>query len=121
MPYDRMLRRACALLLNIHNTNSKHRGIMNTRNFRNMLEAKWAEGKFVCVGLDPDYKKIPECVRKQAKANALAGREGEYGAVVGFCMKIVEATKDLVCAFKPNSAFFEGLSVHEGMGALHEV
>jgi orotidine-5'-phosphate decarboxylase len=91
------------------------------RNFSEMLKAKWAEGKFVCVGLDPDFKKIPECVRKQAKENALPGRMGERGAVVSFCLKIVEATKDLVCAFKPNSAFFEGLSVHEGVGALHEV
>ena len=35
------------------------------RNFREMLETKWAEDKFVCVGLDTDPAKIPECMRRE--------------------------------------------------------
>ena len=60
-----------------------------------MLEAKWAEGKFVCVGLDPDEDKIPQ--------EDLPPSEPIF---YSFCTKIVEATRDLVCAYKPNLAFF---------------
>lgn len=82
---------------------------MSDRNFRALLEAKWDQEKFLCVGLDSDFEKIPEPVRKESMRETL----------VAFNKAIIDATKDLVCAFKPNSAFYEA---HEGEGweALHE-
>ena len=79
-----------------------------------MLEAKWAESKFVCVGLDSEFGKIPESIH--------VGDEGEVhkgDTIVAFNRAVVEATKDLVCAYKPNIAFYE---VHgaEGLGALRQ-
>ena len=71
---------------------------MMNRNFMALLRAKWDEGKFVCVGLDTDITKIPECVR---------GGEYEADIIVDFNKAIVNATKDLVCAYKPNTAFYE--------------
>ncbi len=68
-----------------------------TRNFRDMLEAKWAESKFVCVGLDSEYDRIPECIRKGSNAGA---------SMLAFNEKIIDATHDLVCAYKPNKAFY---------------
>jgi uridine monophosphate synthetase len=59
----------------------------------------------LCVGLDPH----PEFL-DQATANA-AGR---------FCVNIIEATADLACAFKPNSAFFEMYGA-EGWSVLKAV
>jgi len=51
----------------------------------------------VCVGLDPDLDKLP----------------GQFKTVddgfYEFCKAIVDATHDLVCAYKPNPAFFEAL------------
>ena len=44
----------------------------------------------VCVGLDPDVSKLPQGVDQLA-----------------FTKAIVDATHDLVCCFKPNSAFYE--------------
>lgn len=44
----------------------------------------------VCVGLDPDRREMPEGMSKS-----------------DFLLNIVEATKDIVCAYKPNSPFFE--------------
>ncbi len=49
----------------------------------------------LCVGLDPDLKKIPVHLM-------------EYeDPVFEFCKIIIEQTQDLVCAYKPNIAFFE--------------
>ena len=43
----------------------------------------------LCVGLDPDPARVP------------------IGDVVAFNSAIVDATRDLVCAYKPNVAFYE--------------
>lgn len=72
---------------------------MKQPTFFELLHAKWAEGKFLCVGLDPVPTKIPACCYT----------EGHFANryLVHFCCDIVDATKDIVCAFKPNIAFFE--------------
>ena len=49
----------------------------------------------VCVGLDSDINKIPVHVR-----------EGKHPQST-FNKAIIDATHDLVCAYKPNSAFYE--------------
>jgi len=54
----------------------------------------------VCVGLDPDPKLLPEKM-----------------GVFEFNKAIIEATSDLVCAYKPNLAFYEAMG-DEGMKAL---
>lgn len=74
-----------------------------------MLRARWGEGKMLCVGLDSDFEKLPEHLR------AL----GVHDAIVSFNRAIVDATKDIVCAYKPNSAFYEEHG-DEGMAALRE-
>jgi len=86
---------------------------MNDRNFRQMLEAQWSRGNFVCVGLDSEFGKIPESAR--VGGNECAVHEGN--TVVAFNRAIVEATKDLVCAYKPNTAFYEAHGA-EGIAAL---
>lgn len=49
----------------------------------------------VCIGLDSDMAKIPERVRTGLKPQAT------------FNKAIIYATQDLVCAYKPNTAFYE--------------
>ncbi len=85
---------------------------MSDRNFKEMLEAQWANRNFVCVGLDSQFEKIPEFVR-------LGGNKDDVheNAIVAFNQAIVEATNDLVCAYKPNSAFYEAHGA-EGILAL---
>jgi orotidine-5'-phosphate decarboxylase len=51
----------------------------------------------VCVGLDVVYEKIPEFIRKGPDP------------VFSFNKAIIDATHDLVCAYKPNLAFYEAL------------
>jgi len=66
--------------------------------FHSMLEQHWQKGKFVCVGLDSDYNQLPSSVKE--------GRSIEE-AMVFFNQQIIDATADLVCAYKPNAAFYE--------------
>ncbi len=83
-----------------------------SRDFRQLLEAQWEQGKFLCVGLDSDYEKIPQAARP-----ARPGQVGVGETIVAFNRAIVDATKDLVCAYKPNSAFYEAHG-DEGWKAL---
>lgn len=82
---------------------------MSSRNFRKLLETQWADGKFVCVGLDSEFGKIPEFVRRDTV--------GIANAIVAFNRAIVEATKDIALAYKPNLAFYEEHG-SEGMSAF---
>ena len=86
---------------------------MNSRNFRQMLEDQWSRGKFVCVGLDSDFKKIPECMHRYNGK----GEIGVADTIVAFNRMLVEATKYFVCAYKPNIAFYEMYGA-EGISAL---
>lgn len=53
------------------------------------------EGKFICVGLDTDLKKIPAFLLK------------EKNPVLAFNKAIIESTKDYAAAYKINFAFYE--------------
>lgn len=84
------------------------------RNFMELLRAQWDSGNFVCVGLDTDFEKIPTCLIQGGDTPG----SGVYNTIVLFNRVIVEATKDLVCAYKPNTAFYESFG-HEGLKALN--
>ncbi len=79
------------------------------RDFNELLGKKWDEGKFLCIGLDPDIDKIPESFKKGSIAET----------IIAFNTAITEATHDLACVFKPNPAFFEQYG-EEGWHALKE-
>jgi orotidine-5'-phosphate decarboxylase len=60
-------------------------------------QLKQAEGlndSLLCVGLDPEPAKFP------------GSWKGDAGRIYDFCAAIVDATKDLVIAFKPQIAYF---------------
>lgn len=62
----------------------------------------------LCVGLDPDLNKLPSHFEKTPES------------LYKFGIEIIEATKDLVCAYKPNIAFFEACG-SEGVAALEKL
>lgn len=66
---------------------------MIKNSFLNKLNAKWEESKFICVGLD----------------------NGDFD----FNKTIIDQTSDLVCAYKPNPAFYEAEGL-KGWKALEE-
>lgn len=81
--------------------------------FMDMIRAKWDEGKFVCVGLDSSESKLP------ASQFLLLWQDGYNGDRPQFAFNraIVDATKDLVLAYKPNLAFYRG---SYGKGVLRD-
>ena len=62
-----------------------------------LLESARANNSWLCVGLDPDIFHIP------------IQFGSDLDAILKFNRAIIEATSDLVCAYKPNSAFYEVL------------
>ena len=63
--------------------------------FHAQLERSWAaSNSLLCVGLDPDPARFPTLL------------DGAPDAIYRFCVAIVDATADLVCAFKPQIAYF---------------
>lgn len=63
--------------------------------FLDMLRAAERQnGSLLCVGLDPEPAKFP------------AGLKGDSRKIYDFCAAIVDATADLVIAFKPQIAYF---------------
>ncbi len=69
-----------------------------TATFISKLEHCWQQGNFVCVGLDSDYEQLPIAVKQSGSVEE---------ALFVFNREIIDATYDLVCAYKPNAAFYE--------------
>ena len=59
-----------------------------------LARAQALNQSLLCVGLDPEPSKFP------------AAMKGDASCIFDFCAAIVDATKDLVIAFKPQIAYF---------------
>ncbi len=60
---------------------------------------------FLCVGLDTDIDKIPQCIIDEAKAHD--GEDYIFRALCEFNALIIDATAPYCVAYKPNLAFYE--------------
>jgi orotidine-5'-phosphate decarboxylase len=84
------------------------------KSFNGMLEKRQkAVNSLLCVGIDPDYSKIPQIFKGNSP-------EDVGSALRKFGETIVDATHDLVCAYKPNIAFYEEFG-DAGLNALVEL
>jgi len=68
--------------------------------------AERQNGSLLCVGLDPEPTKFP------------ATFKGDASRIYDFCARIVDATADLVIAFKPQIAYF---AAHRAEGQLEQL
>ena len=65
------------------------------RAFRQKLEEAWARsGSLVCVGLDPEVERFPPAIAAQPSP------------IFQFNKAVIDATADLVAAFKPQFAHY---------------
>ena len=76
-------------------------------NFRSQLaRAETLNDSMLCVGLDPDPAKFPGSWKDDASR------------IFDFCATIVDATRDLVLAYKPQIAYFAALRAEEQLERL---
>ena len=61
-----------------------------------LIEQIKLKKSFLCIGLDPDIEKIPQFLRAYPDP------------LFEFNKRIIDVTRDLCIAYKPNSAFYEG-------------
>ena len=73
--------------------------------FDHLLQTAIGNDSLLCVGLDPRPEQIPEDILT------------EDDPIFAFNRRNVDATRDLVCAYKPNYAFYEACGL-EGLRAL---
>ncbi len=64
---------------------------------RQLRQIQAKNKSMICVGLDLDPKRMPSGVSSDIKS------------MFSFANKIIQSTSDIVCAYKPNLAFFESL------------
>jgi len=74
------------------------------RDFRKLLQARWDQGKNVCVGLDTDPTKLP---------NGMSD-------VHAFNVEILKVTAPYASSYKPNAAFYEA-NGRKGWEDLHKL
>jgi orotidine-5'-phosphate decarboxylase len=75
--------------------------------FIDQLTAAWAANdSLLCVGLDPDPARLPLSL------------QGAPDAIFQFCKAVVDQTADLVCAFKPQIAYFSAARAESQLEAL---
>jgi orotidine-5'-phosphate decarboxylase len=71
-------------------------------NFAARLQASWkSTNSLVCVGLDPEPRKFPDAFRDAP------------GGIYQFNKAIIDATRDLVCAYKPQFAHYAAHSAEK--------
>jgi orotidine-5'-phosphate decarboxylase len=82
--------------------------------FAERLRRRWQEARtLLCVGLDGELERMPEQFRRglaKGETNGYTNGDRERRveeALTDFHLAIVDATADLVCAYKPNIAFYE--------------
>jgi orotidine-5'-phosphate decarboxylase len=65
------------------------------KGFRGLLESAWTRNdSLVCVGLDPEIERFPRSI------------SGEASPIFQFNKAVIDATADLVCAYKPQFAHY---------------
>lgn len=71
------------------------------------LTDRWVnDDTLLCVGLDPDPARLPP------------GYDATPDGLFEFCAAVVDATADLVCAFKPQIAYFSALGGEAALQGL---
>ena len=87
---------------------------------KELIEQIHKKQSFLCVGLDPDIKKIPQCVIDECKEDLAEDEEYDDSlAIILFNQYIIDATAPYCVAYKPNLAFYEALGAN-GLVAYEE-
>ncbi len=79
---------------------------IRSKSFWTKYQKAWrSKESFLCVGLDPELKRLPRCLR------------GDKNPIYTFNRAIIESTATLACAYKANLAFYLAAG-YRGLEAL---
>jgi orotidine-5'-phosphate decarboxylase len=73
-----------------------------------LAQAQESSGGLLCVGLDPDWEKLPKDILAEAGGAASA-------ALLAFNRRIIDATRDIAAAYKPQIAFYSAVGAEEAL------
>lgn len=77
--------------------------------FHDMLTRRWKSvDSVLCVGLDPDMARLPDVFQSAT------------GGIAKFCVDIIDATAEFVCAFKPQIAYFSAVGAERQLELVCE-
>ncbi len=77
--------------------------------FHDMLLQRWKSvDSVLCVGLDPDMSRVPDVFQSAT------------GGLAKFCIDIIDATAEYVCAFKPQIAYFSAVAAERQLELVCE-
>ncbi len=82
--------------------------MQNTSFREDLIKQISKKNSHICVGLDSDYEKLPTIIKRNASIE---------DAIFRFNREIIDATQDIVVAYKQNIAFYAGYGI-EGLRAL---
>ncbi|HLG25747.1 MAG TPA: orotidine-5'-phosphate decarboxylase [Candidatus Gracilibacteria bacterium] len=77
------------------------------------------KGSAICVGLDPDLKRIPGFIKKNHFSKYKNGFTAAAESILEFNKGIIDAVQDLVPVVKPQIAYYEEYG-HEGIRVFEE-
>lgn len=73
----------------------------------------------VCVGLDPDFNRLPPALKLKAQNEYGYNRRAIAQCILRFNQEIIDAVKDIAVCIKPQAAMYEEYG-HWGVKALEE-
>ena len=77
-----------------------------------LIQQIFEKKSFLCVGLDPDLKKIPPHILESVRQEMDGDEENNSAEALAICVFnkfIIDATAPYCVAYKPNLAFYEAL------------
>lgn len=99
---------------------------MKERDFGELLSGQNSQQRYVCVGLDTDPTAVAQLVRNGAVDLHLKAHATAAEMVVAYNAMVVEVTKGVAAAYKPNLAFYRGLgsqsswAIKKTVSQIHE-
>ena len=93
--------------------------------FIEKLKARWqASNSMLCVGIDPDPRKLPDCLLSSSKVHPVGAgslkeqQAQETLAIAAFGIALIDATAPYACAFKPQIAYFHAARAEAALEAI---
>ena len=83
-------------------------------NYSELVKQIFKKQSFLCVGLDVDGDKLPQCLKDANPECNITD------LIYHFTCDIIDSTAPFAVAYKPNLAFYERYG-YEGLGALEEI